>query len=83
MFSLQNLLRLDYEKILLLASVIFREDYPGGQSAECTQAISLLENLSTEAVLADKAYDTNELREWLQKHTIKAVIPPKSGRASL
>ena len=27
MFSLQNLLRLDYEKILLLASVIFRGDY--------------------------------------------------------
>jgi len=52
----------------------------GGQSAECTQAIPLLENISTEAVLADKAYDTNEFRDWLTLHKIKAVIPPKSNR---
>ncbi|MDD1627414.1 MAG: transposase, partial [Methylococcaceae bacterium] len=32
------------------------------------------------AVLADKAYDTNELREWLASRGIKAVIPPKSNR---
>ena len=31
-------------------------------------------------VLADKAYDTNELREWLESRGIKAVIPPKSNR---
>jgi transposase len=37
----------------------------GGQSAECTQAIPLVETLSAEAVLADKAYDTNEFRSWL------------------
>ena len=30
--------------------------------------------------LADKAFDTNELREWLQAQVIKSVIPPKSNR---
>src|ERR1035437_10066847 len=36
----------------------------GGQAAECRQAIPLLENVNASAVLADKAYDTNELRAW-------------------
>jgi transposase len=39
-----------------------------------------LENVNASAVLADKAYDTNELREWLERRGIKAVIPPKSNR---
>ncbi|MEQ1543846.1 transposase [Methyloglobulus sp.] len=51
-----------------------------GQEAECKQAIALLENIKTSAVLADKGYDTNELREWLKGQGIKAVIPPKSNR---
>lgn len=37
-------------------------------------------NVDAKAVLADKAYDTNELRNWLKAHGIKAVIPPKSNR---
>lgn len=52
----------------------------GGQVADCKQAIPLLENLSPKAALADKAYDTNEIRDWLKNHEIKAVIPPKSNR---
>ena len=52
----------------------------GGQEAECKQAIPLLENVKASAVLADKAYDTNELRAWLECQKIKAVIPPKSNR---
>lgn len=52
----------------------------GGQEAECKQAIPLLENVKASAVLADKAYDTNELRAWLECRKIKAVIPPKSNR---
>lgn len=52
----------------------------GGQVGDCTQAISLLENINAEAVLADKAYDTNELRDWLKARGIKVVIPPKSNR---
>jgi transposase len=52
----------------------------GGQAAECKQAIPLLKNVSAEAVLADKAYDTNEFRNGLKIRGIKAVIPPKSNR---
>jgi transposase len=52
----------------------------GGQEAECKQAIPLLACIKTSAVLADKGYDTNELREWLTGQGIKAVIPPKSNR---
>ncbi len=52
----------------------------GSQEAECKQAIALLENVKSSAVLADKGYDTNELREWLKRQGIKAVIPPKSNR---
>jgi len=40
----------------------------------------LLENVKASAVLADKAYDTDELRTWLKDRGIKAVIPPKSNR---
>lgn len=32
------------------------------------------------AVLADKGYDTDELRTWLKEHGIKVMIPPKSNR---
>ncbi|CAA9890743.1 transposase (fragment) [Candidatus Methylobacter favarea] len=46
----------------------------GGQKAECQQAIPLLENVKASAVLADKAYDTDELRTWLTGRGIKAVI---------
>lgn len=52
----------------------------GGQAAECSQAIPLLKNVRALAVLADKAYDTNELREWLKARGITTVIPPKLNR---
>ena len=52
----------------------------GGQEAECKQAIPLLGNVNPLAVLADKGYDTNELRAWLKENGIKTVIPPKSNR---
>ena len=52
----------------------------GGQEAECKIAIPLVKGLSMSALLADKAYDTNEFRAWLKAREIKAVIPPKSNR---
>jgi transposase len=56
----------------------------GGQEAACEQAIPLLENVKASAVLADKGYDTNELREWLKSQGIKAVIPPnRTGKKKL
>lgn len=55
----------------------------GGQEADCQQAIPLLDGLGAKAlvaVLADKGYDTNEIRTWLKERHLKAVIPPKSNR---
>ena len=52
----------------------------GGQVAECKYAIPLMTNVKANALLADKGYDTNELRDWLTAQGIQAVIPPKSNR---
>jgi transposase len=55
----------------------------GGQEADCKQAIPLFESLDKDAlvaVLADKGYDTNEIRTWLQERKLQTVIPPKSNR---
>ena len=35
------------------------------------------------ALLADKAYDTDAIRDDLKKRGIKAVIPPKSNRKTM
>ena len=55
----------------------------GGQTAECMVAIPLLEGIQTSALLADKGYDTNELRAWLKARGIEVVIPPKSNRKEI
>lgn len=54
--------------------------FTGGQAVDITQAIRLMEGISTSALLADKGYDVNQLLEWLQVRQIQAVIPPKSNR---
>lgn len=52
-----------------------------GHTADCTQAESLLEGQTAEAVLADKGYDTDSIVHYV-KHCMKAVavIPPKRNR---
>lgn len=52
----------------------------GGQAADITQAIPLMTGVSTSALLADKGYDADRLLDWLQEHSITAVIPPKANR---
>ena len=52
----------------------------GGQAADVTQAIPLLEGYQTDHALLDKAYDANEVLNFLQQYGIVAVIPPKSNR---
>jgi transposase len=52
----------------------------GGQEADCTQAIPLLEGFSAEAILADKGYDSNAIVEFVEKIGAKVVIPPKKNR---
>ena len=51
-----------------------------GQVNDCTQAIVLLGERTTEYVLADKGYDTDAIVEHVETMGAVAVIPPKSNR---
>ena len=52
-----------------------------GQIHDSTQAIKILSQLSIKgsSILADKAYGTKEVREYIRKHEGECVIPPKSN----
>ena len=52
----------------------------GGDVADITQAKPLLEGMKTDAVLADKGYDANDLIDSIQASGAMAVIPPKRNR---
>lgn len=51
-----------------------------GQAHDCTTAAELLADRDTTGVIADKAYDTNDLRELIAAAQAEAVIPSKSNR---
>ena len=51
-----------------------------GTVADCSQALPLIEGIEAECLLADKAYDTNEIIATLQALGMDPVIPPKSNR---
>ena len=51
-----------------------------GTVADCSQALPLIEGIAAECLLADKAYDTNEIIATVQALGIDPVIPPKSNR---
>jgi len=52
----------------------------GGTTADCSQAMALLDGFMTDALMADKAYDTNEILEWCDDTGAEPVIPPKANR---
>jgi len=52
----------------------------GGTTADCSQAEALIEGLSADCLMADKAYDTNALLEWCADNQTTPVIPPKANR---
>ena len=52
----------------------------GGQAADISQALPLLQGVKAGALLADKGYDADLLLAWLKEHDMEAVIPPKSNR---
>jgi transposase len=54
-----------------------------GQRSDCTQAKALLQNVSNSAVIADKAYDSNEIRQQIADQHSIAIIPPRSNRIEL
>ena len=51
-----------------------------GTAADCSQALFLIEGIEAQCLLADKAYDTNEIIATAQEMGMEAVIPPKSNR---
>ncbi len=51
-----------------------------GQVHDATQAIDLMEGIPAGAVIADKAYDSDDIREHIANHQAEAVIPPRSNR---
>ena len=51
-----------------------------GQTHDITTAADLLKGQKANAVLADKAYDSNDLRELIARMKAKAVIPSRQNR---
>ncbi len=51
-----------------------------GQVHDLTEAQGLIDGLSTEAVVADKAYDSDALITAIEALPANAVIPPKANR---
>ncbi len=51
-----------------------------GTTADCSQALPLIEGIEAEYLLADKAYDTNGIIDTVRELGMDPVIPPKSNR---
>ncbi len=51
-----------------------------GTTADCTQALPLIEGIEAEHLLADKGYDSNEIVDAALARNMNPVIPPKSNR---
>lgn len=51
-----------------------------GTTADCTEACVLIEGIDAENLLADRAYDTNDILQHCADNDIEAVIPPKRNR---
>lgn len=51
-----------------------------GEKADCKQAVALLQGKTLQHVLADKAYDTDEIIAYITENGGEAVIPPKKNR---
>lgn len=51
-----------------------------GQTHDITQASKLLDGFTDAAVIADKGYDSDELRNTLKQNNCSSVIPPRKTR---
>jgi transposase len=51
-----------------------------GTRADCKEAVHLIEGIDADALLADRAYDTNEIIAFAQNAGMETVIPPKKNR---
>jgi transposase len=52
----------------------------GGEAHDVTTAADLLDRQTAGGIIADKAYDTNALREMIEDAEIEVVIPSKRNR---
>lgn len=52
----------------------------GGQRGDATLAIPLLEGFDFSYVLADRAYDTNDILDFIAQNDAEAIIPAKKNR---
>lgn len=51
-----------------------------GTTADCTQAIALIDGFEAEYLLADRGYDTDAIIEQATHRQMIPVIPPKRNR---
>ena len=51
-----------------------------GTVADCKQAVALIEGFSTQHLLADRGYDTNEILCHVANQGMAPVIPPQKNR---
>jgi transposase len=51
-----------------------------GTEADSKQAIPLISGIIAEALLADRAFDTNAILKYCDENGIEVVIPPKKNR---
>lgn len=52
----------------------------GGQAADITQGPALVNSIKTDAVVADKGYDSDVFVATITRTGAEAVIPPRSNR---
>ena len=53
-----------------------------GTRADCKEASKLIQDIVAEYLLADKAYDTEEIIKKAEEQSMQIVIPPKRNRKS-
>ena len=51
-----------------------------GTRADCKEACALIDDLSAEALLTDRGYDSNELIDKVVESGCQPVIPPRKNR---
>ena len=51
-----------------------------GTTADCTKAIDLIRDFKPDHVIADRAYDSDEIISFISSINSKIVIPPKKNR---
>ena len=51
-----------------------------GTRADCSQACTLIEGISAEALLADRGYNTDAIVAYALNEGMEVIIPPKRNR---